>query len=110
LAVVQHAVWNGGLALWMALSGAAFFGPRPWEANVMGVGIAVGILALIALEGAALWIGLRVLSRRLDSTAAVEVFIAGEIPTERAIALWAIACLVVLLPVGLAVLQAVWGK
>jgi RsiW-degrading membrane proteinase PrsW (M82 family) len=110
LAVVQHAVWNGGLALWMALSGAAFFGPQPWEANVMGVGIAVGMLALIALEGVALWIGLRALSRRLDHAVAVEALIAEEIPTERAIALWAVACLVVLLPVGLAVLQAVWGE
>lgn len=110
LAVAQHAVWNGGLALWMALSGAAFFGPKPWEANVMGVGIAVGMLAIIALEGVALWIGLRVLSRRLNLAVIVEAFIAEEIPTERAIALWAVACLVVLLPVGLVVLQAVWGK
>lgn len=110
LAVVQHAVWNGGLVLWMALSGAAFFGPKPWEANVMGVGIAVGILALIALEGAALWIGLRALSRRLDSAVAVEAFIAEEIPAERAIALWAVACLVILLPVGLAVLQGLWSR
>jgi RsiW-degrading membrane proteinase PrsW (M82 family) len=110
LAVVQHAVWNGGLALWMALSGAAFFGPQPWEANVMGVGIAVGILALIALEGVALWIGLRELSRRLDHAVTVEALITEKVPTERAIALWAVACLVVLLPVGLAVLQAVWGE
>jgi RsiW-degrading membrane proteinase PrsW (M82 family) len=109
LAVVQHAVWNSGLVLWMALSGAAFLGPEPWEANLLGAGIAVGILALIALEGVALWIGLRALSRRLEPTAA-EAHTAGEIPAERAIALWAVACLVILLPVGLAVLQTAWGR
>jgi RsiW-degrading membrane proteinase PrsW (M82 family) len=110
LAVVQHAVWNGGLVLWLALSGAAFFGPQAWEANVMGVGIAVGILALIAVEGVALGTGLRMLSRQLDQAVTVEAFTPEEIATERAIALWAVACLVVLLPVGLAVLQAIWSK
>jgi RsiW-degrading membrane proteinase PrsW (M82 family) len=110
LAVVQHAVWNSGLVLWMALSGATFFGPKPWVANPQEAGIAVGILALIALDGVALWIGLRALSRRLDPTAAAEAITAEGISTERAIALWAVACLVILLPVGLAVLQAVWGK
>lgn len=114
LAVAQHALWNGGLVLWMALAGAKFFGPEPWEADVMGVSIAVGLLALIALEGVALWVGMRVLSRRLDlgkaaSTAAVGEIPAGEeleLSTERAIALWAVVCLLVLLPVGLAALQA----
>ncbi len=110
LAVIQHAVWNGGLALWIALSGAAFFGPKPWEANVLGVSIAVGVLALLALEGVALWIVLRAFSRRLGSTAAVEALVPEGIPTERTIALWAVVCLVVLLPVGLAVLQGLQSR
>jgi hypothetical protein len=112
LAVGQHALWNGGLVLWLALAGAKFFGPQPWEADVMGVGIAVGMLALIALEGVALWVGLRVLSRRLapdpGPDKAEDIAAADEMPVERAIALWAIVCLVVLLPVGLAALQALW--
>jgi len=118
LAVGQHALWNGGLALWMALSGATFFGPEPWEADVMGVSITVGLLALIALEGVALWMGTRALSRWLDldlnkdapeTGATSRGFPAGEgLPTERAIALWAVVCLLVLLPVGLAALQALW--
>ncbi|MEA3339437.1 MAG: PrsW family glutamic-type intramembrane protease [Chloroflexota bacterium] len=108
LAVGQHALWNGGLVLWMALSGAAFFGPQPWEADVMGISIAVGMLALVALEGAALWVGMRALSRRLDPAKAP----GGEelgLSTERAIALWAVACLVALLPVGMAVLRGLWA-
>jgi RsiW-degrading membrane proteinase PrsW (M82 family) len=107
LAVGQHALWNGGLALWLALSGAAFFGPESWEADVMGVSIAVGMLAFIALEGAALWAGMRALSRRLapDYDRAAEPAVGEGLSTERAIALWAVVCLLVLLPVGLAALQ-----
>jgi len=118
LAVGQHALWNGGLALWMALSGATFFGPESWEADVVGVSIAVGMLALIALEGVALWVGTRALSRRLgldlgkdapETRATSKGFPTGEeLPTERAIALWAVVCLLVLLPIGLAALQALW--
>ncbi len=109
LAVGQHALWNGGLVLWMALSGAAFFGPQPQEVGVMGVSVAVGMLALIALEGVALWVGMRTLSRRLGSgfepDAALPV---GRPSPERLVALWAVFCLVVLLPVGLAVLRGLW--
>jgi hypothetical protein len=108
LAVVQHAIWNGGSVLWMVLSNATFFGPQPRTANAMYINIAVGVLASLAVEGVALWMGLRALSQRLDSPTA-KAIIPEEIPAERTIALWAVACLVVLLPVGLAVLQAVRG-
>jgi RsiW-degrading membrane proteinase PrsW (M82 family) len=113
LAVGQHALWNGGLVLWMALAGATFFGPAPAETDVMGISVAVGLLALIALEGVALWMAIQALSRRLDLDEDVPGTIIGrgeivgiEMSTERAIALWAVACLLVLLPVGLAALQA----
>jgi RsiW-degrading membrane proteinase PrsW (M82 family) len=113
LAVGQHALWNGGLVLWMALAGTTFFGPAPAEADVMGISVAVGLLALIALEGVALWMAIRALSRRLDldkdirEVAADQKEIARvDMSTERAIALWAVVCLLVLLPVGLAALQA----
>jgi hypothetical protein len=120
LAVGQHALWNGGLVLWMALAGATFFGPEPAEADVMGISVAVGLLALIALEGVALWMAMRVLSRRiapgtevpsLGETGATGLGdVSGmEMSTERAIALWAVVCLLVLLPVGLAALQAIGG-
>jgi RsiW-degrading membrane proteinase PrsW (M82 family) len=114
LAVGQHALWNGGIALWLALASATFFGSQPAEADVMGVSIAVGLLALIALEGVALWMGTRLLSRRLEfglvshETAEAPSEGAVELSTERAIALWAVVCLLVLLPVGLAALQALW--
>ncbi|MBU0705138.1 MAG: hypothetical protein KKC18_14895, partial [Chloroflexi bacterium] len=100
----------GGLVLWMALSGAAFFVPEPWEADVMWVSIAVGMLALVALEGVALWVGMRALSRRLEPPEAAATPAGEELPTERVIALWAIVCLAVLLPVGMAVLRGLWFR
>ena len=110
LAVGQHALWNGGLVLWIALSGAAFFGPEPWEADVMGVSIAVGMLALVALEGVALWVGMRALSRRLEPPETAAPPAREELSAERAIALWATVCLLALLPVGLAVLRGLWFR
>lgn len=109
LAVGQHALWNGGLVLWMALSGAAFFGPEPWRTNVMGVSIAVGMLALVALEGVALWVAMGTLSQRLDPAKAPVEKDLG-LSTERTIALWAVVCLMVLLPVGMAVLRGLWFR
>jgi RsiW-degrading membrane proteinase PrsW (M82 family) len=112
LAVGQHALWNGGLVLWLALSEATFFGPRPAETDVMGISVAAGMLALIALVGAASWMAIREFSRRVvpDIETAEEKVPAGiELSTERAIALWAVVCLLVLLPVGLAALQALGG-
>ncbi|OQY23579.1 MAG: hypothetical protein B6I35_03410 [Anaerolineaceae bacterium 4572_32.2] len=112
LAVGQHALWNSGLVLWMALSGAAFFGPQPWEADMMGVSIAVGMLALIALEGMALWVAMGTLSEKLapDLGKAADAPAGEKLPTERAIALWAVVCLMALLPVGMAVLRGLWFR
>ncbi len=120
LAVGQHALWNGGLVLWMAISDATFFGSQPAETNVMGISVAAGMLALIMLAGVALWMAIREHSRRVapetevtsldEAETTKEKGSAGiELSTERAIALWAVVCLLVLLPVGLAALQALGG-
>lgn len=110
LAVGQHALWNGGQVLWFALAGATFFGPQPQEADILGVGIAVGLLAFLALEGAALWVGLRALSRRLEPARAAAPSAVEGLASDRAIALWAVVCLAALLPVGLALLRGLWGR
>jgi RsiW-degrading membrane proteinase PrsW (M82 family) len=108
LAVGQHALWNGGQVLWFALAGATFFGPKPWEADVLGVGIEVGLLALLALEGVAVWASLRALSRRLEPARAAAAPAVEGLAADRAVALWAVVCLAALLPVGLALLRGLW--
>ncbi len=107
LAVGIHALWNGGSLLVLTLSGANFFGSPPPEVDVLGVTAGGVLLALLAVEGAAVWIGARALSRRLLPEEAAPSELAGR-AVERAIALWAFVCLLVLVPVGLAALRSAW--
>lgn len=107
LAAGQHALWNGSQVVWLALAGAMFFGPQPQETDVGGISIAVGLLALLALEGVALWIGLRTLAGHLEPEHTLPLP-ASAVDTDRAIALWAVICLAALLPIGLALLHGLW--
>lgn len=112
LAVAQHGMWNGGILLWSALSGTSFFGIVE-EVRVIGAGIAVGLLALLAVGGAAAAWGLRVISQGLaeEETRRRPLSLSlPEVPLERAVALWAVICLIVLLPLGLALLRSGWGR
>lgn len=109
LAVGIHALWNGGSLLVLTLVGANFFGTPSPEVDVLGVTAGGILLALLALEGAAVWIGARALARRLlpEEAAAPE---REAVPVEQALAVWALVCLLILVPVGLAALRATWLK
>lgn len=134
LAVGIHALWNGGIALLLALAGAQFFGEMPPEVDVLGATVAGSLLALLAVEGVAVFVGARTLARRLAKDAEarrdgergelvlsqacpepgrrvegiVEGPVLGGLPSDQVMAIWALVCLLALLPVGLAVLEAVW--
>lgn len=111
LAIGMHALWNGGTALLLALVGAQFFGQAPPEVDVLGVTVAGSLLALLAIEGVAVFVGARVLARRLaipEEREVKEAPVLGGLSPDQVIAVWALVCLLALLPVGLAVLQAVW--
>jgi RsiW-degrading membrane proteinase PrsW (M82 family) len=112
MAVGIHALWNGGSALLLALMGARFFGETPPEVDVLGVSVAGGLLALLAMEGVVAWIAARALSRRSMVPAGEqpveEPLVLGDLSPDQSLAVWAVVCLLVLLPVGLAVLEATW--
>ncbi len=112
LAVGLHALWNGGSTLLLALLGARFFGEAPPEVDVLGVSVAGSLLALLAIEGAVTWIAARALSRRLavpaEEVRVEETLVLGDLSLDQSLAVWAVVCLLVLLPVGLAVLEATW--
>jgi hypothetical protein len=113
LAVGAHALWNGTCVVAAAVAGAWFQG---WEVDLLGVTDAVVLLALLATQGAGLLVALRALARRLALGAADAPGAAVapgdplrlEVPQERALAVWGLACLVVLLPVGLGLLRTIW--
>lgn len=111
LAVGIHALWNGALVLLLALLGAQFFGEAPPEVDVLGVTVAGSLLGLLALVGAAAFAGARTLARRLAIPEEGEVekaLVLGGPAPDQVMAVWALVCLLALLPVGLALLQAVW--
>jgi RsiW-degrading membrane proteinase PrsW (M82 family) len=114
LAIGIHALWNGGITLLLALAGAQFFAETPPEVDVLGATVAGSLLALLALEGVAVFVGARALAQRLavaeEREEPVEFPPSAVLPlaSDQTMAIWALVCLLALLPVGLAVLEAVW--
>ncbi|MGC1377163.1 MAG: PrsW family glutamic-type intramembrane protease [Anaerolineales bacterium] len=125
LAVLVHAAWNGGSLLVITLGGAQFFGILPPEIGILGLSMAGSTLAFLFILGlAALWIG-RAYGHNRPLTAAPEAdadsaSAAGSLPSEipapapsgsggalseRALALWGLACLLALVPMGIAGLK-----
>ncbi len=109
LAVGVHALWNGGIVLLVALVGANFCGPSPPEVDVLGVTLAGVLLALLAAVGAAAWVGMRAVTRVLGETPVEHVPATGPLAMDRAIAVWAVVCLIAALSIGLAVLRVFGG-
>lgn len=109
LAVALHAAWNGGSLLVITLGGARFFGELPPEIGLLGLSAAGTTLAFLILLGiAALWIGRAYGHDKpvfaAEGKASPE---AGFVPSDRALALWAVVCLMALVPAGIAGLK-IW--
>ncbi len=107
IAVGAHALWNGGSLLVITLAGAQFFGKLPPELDVLGLTAAGTTLALLVILGlAALWAG-RSLGERFElSPIQDEVLTNNDVAlSDRAVAIWALAILVALVPAGIAGLQ-----
>jgi len=106
LAVLVHAAWNGGSLLVITLGGAQFFGKLPEEISILGLSMAGTTLAFLLVMGiAALWIGRAYgHNRPLMAPPAPETDSPpdGDFAlSERAMALWAVACLLVFVPLGI---------
>ncbi len=109
LAVGIHALWNGGTLLVITLAGAQFFGRLPAGVNILGISIAGIVLALLIVLGlGALWLGRTVLSRIETPAGRTAATIPPDFQfllSNRAVALWAVACLIVVVPASVAALQ-----
>jgi RsiW-degrading membrane proteinase PrsW (M82 family) len=104
IAVGVHAAWNGGSLLVITLSGTGLFGKLPEEIGVLGVSAAGAMLAFLILLGiSALWIG-RIFGRGENPqiSLADEKTDASLTPSERTLAIWALACLTAIVPIGIA--------
>jgi hypothetical protein len=103
LAVGAHALWNGTCVVAATVANTWFQG---WEVDLLGITDAAVLLALLALQGIGLLVALRALVRRLEPDA--ETAPLPALPIGRAIAVWGLVCLVILLPVGLGIVKTVW--
>jgi hypothetical protein len=107
IAFLVHAAWNGGSLLVITLGGARFFGELPPEIDLLGLSAAGVTLAFLLILGlSALWIG-RAFGHGqaltlLGENAAPET---DFLPSDRALAIWAFACLVAIVPAGIAGLK-----
>ena len=109
IAVAVHAAWNGGSLLVITLGGARFFGELPPEIDLLGLSAAGTTLAFLLLLGiTALWIGRAYGHNKpilaIEGEAAPE---SEVVPSDRAVALWAVVCLIALVPAGIAGLE-IW--
>lgn len=107
LAVGVHALWNGSSLLIITLAGAKFFGQLPPEINILGLSMAGMTLALLIILGVtALWAGRSIVQNvELDISENRESAKLDFIVSDRSIAIWAMICLVAIVPLGITGLQ-----
>jgi len=106
VAAGMHALWNGGTLVVIALAGARFFGELPPEIEVLGLSAAGTTLALLIILGlGALWMGRSVLNVVAESETEAAPADVRFVLSDRAVAVWALACLVAILPAGVAGLK-----
>lgn len=107
MAAGMHALWNGGSLLVITLAGAQFFGELPPEIDVLGLSAAGTTLALLIILGlVALWLGGSI-AQNMESTAGrdQQPVAANFTLSNRSIAIWALTCLVAIVPAGITGLQ-----
>ena len=106
-AFAVHAAWNGGSLLGITLGGARFFGELPPRVDLLGLSAAGITLAfLLTLGLSALWIG-RAYGHD-QPVFSVEERIFPDVKftsSDRALAIWALICLIAMVPIGIAGLK-----
>jgi RsiW-degrading membrane proteinase PrsW (M82 family) len=107
LAIGIHAFWNGGSLLVITLTQTGFFGPFSTTLNILGLSTAATTLALLVVLGiVALWLGRSLAQKdKIFSLEEGESTNSDFIISDRAAAIWALGCLVAIVPIGISGLQ-----
>jgi hypothetical protein len=101
LAVLIHALWNGGLTLIFSAAGAYFFAADTWRVSVYGLGQPGIVLVFMALEAFALWRLLLLTTDRLrGGSEAVDGGLGLRLDEPRRLAAWALGVVLVIVPIG----------
>jgi RsiW-degrading membrane proteinase PrsW (M82 family) len=105
IAFAIHAAWNGGSLLVISLGGAGLFGELPPEIGVLGLSAAGTTLAFLIILGLmALWIG-RFYGHDRPLLSVEDEGKVEFASSDRALAVWALICLVAIVPIGIAGLK-----
>lgn len=104
IAVGMHTFWNGGSLLVITVAGAHFSGGLPPGIDRLGLSAVWTTLSLLIVLGlVALWIGRSITQRLKESSLtegeSIEV---GFTLSDKAMAIWALICLAIIVPIGIA--------
>lgn len=105
LAVLIHAVWNGGSLLVVTLAGAQFWGELPPEVDVLGLSMAGTTLALLLVLGLGALVAGRSIARGLRPEAGRVPPAGPPLSADRSLAIWGLFCVVAVVPLGITALQ-----
>jgi len=105
-AVGLHTLWNGGFSAFVYLTGLDYYGGLGWSFTIYGLAVELLLVVFLVALSLALWW----LLRRLVTSLALEIEpdLAPTFVSPRALAAWAFACALVIIPIG-AALGPAWG-
>jgi len=107
VAVGLHTLWNGGFAALVYLTGLGYYGELGPSVSIYGTVIEVSlVLFLVALSAGLWWLLYHLVSGLAQE---IEPDLSPTILSPRALAYWALACAVVIIPIG-AALGPAWGE
>lgn len=114
-AVGIHALWNGGSLVIFTLATTEFFGKTSAEVDIFGLTLAGISLAFLIVVGVGALAAFRFVARRSEEDQSIKTLnpagwieqgaeMAGQ-PGQKSLVLWAIACLLMALPLVISALQ-----
>lgn len=106
-AVGLHTLWNGGFVALVYLTGLEYYGEIGPSVDVYGLAVEVSLVVFLVALSAGLWWLLRHIVGEFAQ--GVEPDVTPTVVSARALAGWALACVLVIVPIG-AALGPAWGQ
>lgn len=107
MAVGLHTLWNGGFLPFVYLTGLDYYAISEGSLSIYGQGIEILLVAFLVMLSIGLWW----LLRRITGEMAQDVTpdLAPMSISTRALAIWGLACLLIIVPIG-AALNPAWDQ
>ena len=99
-AVGLHTLWNGGFELFVFFTGLDYYGTLEPEVIMYGLGVTLALVVVLVVLSLALWYLLYRLVSSLGQNK--QPAVAPTVVTPRGVALWALGCALVIVPIGAA--------